>query len=290
MGRSSFCFMKACGVSSVAISGVAWYNISIFRNACRMQCPFPGMDPYLEDPSIWPDFHAALINAIRESILDRLPAGYDARIDERVRLVIPEGPARTRYPDVGITRRSDAEFATTSTATAAVLEPVELSEFESVRTYYIRVVHGPERDLVTTIDLLSPANKTRGGLSEHEEKRVELIHAGVNVVELKLLIGGERPALQSNWPAGEYYALVVRGGRKPQAGVIAWSLRSPLPTVPIPLRPPDPDVLLDLAAAFQLAYERGRYPRRLNYIGPPAAPLIDEDRAWALERSARLRV
>jgi hypothetical protein len=244
------------------------------------------MDPYLEDPAIWPDFHAGMINAMREVLLDRLPSGYDARIDERVRLVIPDGPARTRYPDVGITRRSDAASAGQEAATStAILEPVEFPEVESVRTFYIRVVHGPERDLVTTVELLSPANKTGAGLSEYEQKRNELIRAGVNIVEINLLIGGDRPAIQSDWPAGEYYALVIRGGLKPQAGVAAWALRSPLTTVPIPLRSPDPDVPLELAEAFRLAYDRGRYARRLDYATAPAAPLISQDREWVIERA-----
>src|SRR5207253_11380704 len=94
-----------------------------------MRCPFPGMDPYLEDPAIWPDFHARMVNALCDTLLDRLPPGYDARIDERVRLVIPEGPARTRFPDVGITRRSDAPLASApAPSPTALMEPVELPE------------------------------------------------------------------------------------------------------------------------------------------------------------------
>ncbi|MBW3540169.1 MAG: DUF4058 family protein [Planctomycetes bacterium] len=27
-----------------------------------MSSPFPGMDPYLEDPAFWPDFHSTFIN------------------------------------------------------------------------------------------------------------------------------------------------------------------------------------------------------------------------------------
>ena len=108
------------------------------------------------------------------------------------------------------------------------------------------------------------------------------------VSELNLLVGGDRPALQSDWPAGDYYAMVIRSGRKPAAGVTAWSVRSSLPTVPVPLRAPDPDVPLDLAAAFQMAYERGRYARRLSFANPPSAPLAPEEKAWAAEQAAAL--
>jgi hypothetical protein len=31
-----------------------------------MRSPFPGMDPYLEHPSLWPDVHNRLIVAIAE--------------------------------------------------------------------------------------------------------------------------------------------------------------------------------------------------------------------------------
>ena len=255
-----------------------------------MRCPFPGMDPYLEDPAIWPDFHARMVNALCDTLLDRLPPGYDARIDERVRLVIPEGPARTRFPDVGITRRSDAPLASApAPSPTALMEPVELPEAEPVRTYYVRVVHGPERDLVTTIELLSPANKSGVGLAEYEERRAELIRAGVHVVELNLLVGGDRPALQSDWPAGDYYAMVIRSGRKPAAGVTAWSVRSPLPTVPVPLRAPDPDVPLDVQEALEQVYSDGRYMRRVRYDEPCQPPLSPVDQQWANERWASYR-
>ena len=33
-----------------------------------MESPFPGMDPYLEEPSFWPDVHHELIATIRDQI------------------------------------------------------------------------------------------------------------------------------------------------------------------------------------------------------------------------------
>jgi hypothetical protein len=40
-----------------------------------MPSPFPGMDPYLEDPGLWPDFHGELIYACRVRLLEQLPSG-----------------------------------------------------------------------------------------------------------------------------------------------------------------------------------------------------------------------
>src|SRR5262245_55213740 len=51
-----------------------------------MASPFPGMNPYLEGPAHWPDFHATFITYAREALLQALPKHYTARIAERVYL------------------------------------------------------------------------------------------------------------------------------------------------------------------------------------------------------------
>ncbi len=33
-----------------------------------MRCPFPGMDPYLEDPALWPEFHRRLVETVRQTL------------------------------------------------------------------------------------------------------------------------------------------------------------------------------------------------------------------------------
>jgi Protein of unknown function (DUF4058) len=63
--------------------------------------------------------------------------------------------------------------------------------------------------------------------------------------------------------------------------VFAWSLRDPLPTIPIPLLSPDPDVPLELASIFRTVYDRARYERSINYHSPLGLPLRPEDRTWA---------
>jgi len=79
-----------------------------------------------------------------------------------------------------------------------------------------------------------------------------------------------------------YYAIVARGARLPVAEVHRWGVRDPLPTLPVPLREPDPDVLIDLAALATRVYDLGRYERTLrrdhSLLGTTA--LTPEDRAW----------
>ncbi|MEZ4726072.1 MAG: DUF4058 family protein [Caldilineaceae bacterium] len=50
------------------------------------------------------------------------------------------------------------------------------------------------------------------------------------------------------------------------------TLDQPLPLLPIPLEPPDPDVLLDLNAVVRTVYERAAYTRRIDYRDPAPPP------------------
>jgi Protein of unknown function (DUF4058) len=84
-------------------------------------------------------------------------------------------------------------------------------------------------------------------------------------------------------PSGDYYALVARAERRPNCDVYAWSIRQPLPTIPIPLKALDSDVRLNLVDSFTLAYQRGRYARTIDYSRPLDLPLEPKDRAWAQE-------
>jgi Protein of unknown function (DUF4058) len=81
---------------------------------------------------------------------------------------------------------------------------------------------------------------------------------------------------------GGYYAIVARGPRLPVAEVYRWSVREPLRSLPIPLREPDKDVLIELAALVDRVYVLGRYERTLRRGEPlpESTSLAPEDRAW----------
>jgi Protein of unknown function (DUF4058) len=51
------------------------------------------------------------------------------------------------------------------------------------------------------------------------------------------------------------------------------SLRGGIPLIPVPLRQPDPDIVLDLGSALRQTYQNGRYERHLNYRIDPPPPL-----------------
>jgi hypothetical protein len=111
-------------------------------------------------------------------------------------------------------------------------------------------------------------------------KRKELLCQAIHVVELDLLTGGRRLPMRKVLPAADYYAIVSKSERRPMADVFAWTIRDPLPTIPIPLRAPDKDILADLGRIFTQTYERGRYGRILNYTKPLGLPLSLPLRRW----------
>jgi hypothetical protein len=251
-----------------------------------MPSPFPGVDPYLESQHYWPDFHATFINYWREAVADVLPDHYEVRIDERFSLVErPPETTRRIEPDLGIARRGPARAAPAASPGISTLEPVTIPLVieDERRETYIRILHRPDRALVAVLEVLSPANKEQPGYGAYLEKRQAILHQKVHLVELDLLLSGRRMPLARDYPAGDYFALVAPGNRRPDCDVYAWGVRQALPTLPIPLLPPDPPIRINLGAVFSTTYDRGRYVRSIDYSAAPHPALAEEDRTWALE-------
>lgn len=77
-----------------------------------------------------------------------------------------------------------------------------------------------------------------------------------------------------------YQTCVWRARNPAQVEVYAIPLRSPLPSVRVPLRDEDVDIRLDLQAIVALAYRKGRYHATINYDEPPDPPLSAGDAKW----------
>src|SRR5215467_11302534 len=69
----------------------------------QMSSPFPGMDPYIEDPEVWSDFHGGLADEMRAQLNSVLQPRYVARLTPRVTYdIIEVAERRNVRPDVGI--------------------------------------------------------------------------------------------------------------------------------------------------------------------------------------------
>jgi len=254
-----------------------------------MAGPFLGMDPYLEFQGSWLDFHNRLVSEICNVLGLALPGSYVARVDERIEVVTSGAePSGLYRPDVLI-GRYDQDVASPqgiSRSNAALLEP-ELAEVidrdpEELRITWVEVRALPDLELVTSIEVLLPVNKAWQGRKDYLAKRDQLHEARVNLVEIDLLLGGAPLPMKQRIQPGGYYAIVARGPRLPVAELYRWSVRDRLPSLPIPLREPDPDVIIDLAALVDRVYTLGRYDLTLRRQAPlpEAALLAPADRAW----------
>ena len=245
--------------------------------------PFPGMDPYLEASTIWPDVHTSLMNIFREQLTPLLAPKYVAELETQVVIDHLDDEVQVVRPDVSLT---PPRQATGSPAAVAMAEPlpvllrVPLDIPTRLVSMYIR--QRPNETLVAVLELVSPVNKRRGeGRTEYLEKRRAFLRARLHLIEIDLLRSYPRMPFDDPLPPADYLVMVATAGERPRCSVWPINVRQPLPTIPIPLLDPDPPVPLALGQALHTAYERARYDLRVDYRQPPMPPLAPEDAAWA---------
>ncbi len=250
-----------------------------------MPSPFPGMDPYLEG-YLWADAHQALAYQFRRQLVPLVAPRYAVRL--AVTMLTDRVPAHElgiMYPDVEVIRpQRPTEPSMTVTPAAVAIPPAPLAipidAPVPTRLVTVEVHDVAQNRLVTSLEIMSPANKREPGLHEFLSKRDELQLAGVHVLEIDLLRRGRRIWSDARVDATPYMATLVRAGHI-QAELWPIGLRDPLPVLPVPLRHPDPDVPLDLSLALDTIYDEARYSLTLSYDEPPPAPTLSvDDMAW----------
>ena len=254
-----------------------------------MKSPFPGMDPYLE--AHWGDVHTSLMTYARDLLRPQLPGDLKVRVEERISVQDPDEDERPAgyFPDVRIIERpASGSLASVETSTLAVAEPIlvpRMAEPQTERSLQIIDTRSGNR-IVTTIEILSPANKIDAkGRSAYRKKQSQLAQADVNLVEIDLLRDGSY-VLIAPWEAvprscrGTYRVAVSRATDPEIVEMYRVPLRQRLPTIRIPLRSGDPDALLDLQSLIDAAYENGGYDDT-DYSLDPEPPLSPEDAEWA---------
>ena len=146
----------------------------------------------------------------------------------------------------------------------------------------VRVHSAADRTLVTAIEVLSATDKTDEGRGAYLAKRRHLLRGPAHLVEVDLLRTGDRTVARPLPPA-DYLVTVYRADRQLQAEVWPIPIRSPLPSVPVPLRPGDCDAPLNLQAVLTAMYDAFGYDLDLDYSRPPDVPIAPADAAWAAE-------
>ena len=257
------------------------------------------MDPWLERR--WGDVHQRLVTYSSDQLQGKLPAGLRALVQERIVVEALPPVKASFYPDVHVVedsrrRESGGGVAVAEAPAAPPAAPPTAAEPIVVRypqrppvEGFIEIVDATSGDrVVTVIEFLSPWNKRPGpGQDEYLRKQRQLLEARTGLVEIDLVRAGRRVMAvpEEEVPPSHrtiYRVTVTRGDRPGEAEVYRASLRDPLPSIRVPLRPTDRDVWLELQPLVEQAYRNGRY-ELTDYRQDPDPPLDPADAAWADE-------
>jgi len=256
-----------------------------------MASPFPGMDPYLERPDRWSGVHAALIAVMREMLARQVAPRFFVDSEDSVYILGRDDPGRSFVrPDlsvvelVGVGGVAPAHGRIASPLLVAVPEEVE------IRAPFLVILDTLSRAVVTTIEVLSPINKTPGSAGQREflRKREQVLGSTSHWLEIDLLRAGTRPL---GVPVHEGYDAILHRARTSEH-FDGWfaTLRQPLPTIAVPLTAPFEDVPLDLQAVVETVYTRYRYDAVIDYEAESPPPSFSPaDATWIRERISAWR-
>lgn len=221
------------------------------------------MHPALEQPRYFPDLHASLSVYIRDWLAPRLPERYSISVERGLSMTDEPEVAKRYRPDVSI---NQAEAPEVSYADAIVVQPPSFSVEVSGQPQRHVAIRDEAESLVTTIEILSPANKTGEGYEDFRWKQEQLAQKGIHLVEIDLLKQGKRRCRDERVDQADYVMTVQRSGSR-HANVWAAALGKALPAIPVPLLAPDADVPLPLEYILQEYLEKSGLGRRLEPNG-----------------------
>jgi hypothetical protein len=248
-----------------------------------MRSPFPGMDPYLEHPALWPDVHNRLIAALADDLSERVAPRYYVGLERRTYLLKADDLVFVGRPDLAVAPASDAAVLTLQPATTSTLVlEVDVPMQDEVAENFLEIHEVKTGKLITIVELRSPVNKLhRQGREEYERKRGDVFRSWTSLVEIGLLRAGEpMPVIGAQVKSG-YRILVSRGTQRLRATLIAFTLRQPVPAFTLPLLSDDAEPEVTLNRILHDLYRRARFDLRLDYTQPSVPPLSDADSFWA---------
>ncbi|MBI4769073.1 MAG: DUF4058 family protein, partial [Chloroflexi bacterium] len=193
-----------------------------------MPSPFPGMNPYLEAPHIWEDFHASLAGEIRNQLIPHLRPRYFAALIPRVTYdeIFVQSQPYAIQPDVSVYRVNEPvaaapAFSTGDPAGRPNPPPPLIGEVPlvvEVNLYSVEVREVETGRLVTAIEILSPVNKRPGheALEDYQRKRRALLRSAAHLLEIDLLRAGRRWPVVAPLPDAPYFVFLSREYRRPK--------------------------------------------------------------------------
>jgi len=259
-----------------------------------MPSPFPGMNPYLENPELWPEVHNRLIVAIADAIAPDLRPKYRVAIEKRTYLSDIEDSVLVGIPDVAVyAKRSSIDRTRSNVALASQTEAtsVTIPLPEEVKESYLAIKEGKTGTVVTVVEIISPKNKRdKAGRKAYESKRQQVLASLTNLVEIDLLRTG-KPMRIIEKIQSDYRILISRANRRPTASLYAFNLRDAIPSFLLPLQSGESEPLVELQTLLNGVYDRASFDMAIDYNLQPVPQLKPEDAVWVDEllRTEKLR-
>ncbi|MDB9527269.1 DUF4058 family protein [Oscillatoria sp. CS-180] len=257
-----------------------------------MPSPLPGMDPYLEHPRSWPNFHHRLISAIAIDLGPQLRPKYRVVVEEAIYQTEGQNSVLVGVPDVTVQKAKRAqanagsEPALSMTAAQPIL--VDLPMPEVIRQGYLEIREVATSEVVTVIEVLSPTNKRPGeGRRTYEAKRQVILASATSLVEIDLLRQWPPVVQLPEQLKTHYRILVSASSQRPQASLYAFNLSNPIPAFPLPLQETESEPIVNLQNLLSDIYDQSGYDLVIDYTIPPVPPLPETDAAWLAEWLAK---
>lgn len=249
-----------------------------------MPSPFPGMDPYLEQPALWSSFHSRFIVAIANAIEENLSEQYYVEVETRTYQDDGSDGLLIGIPDISVVSNQleQPTIKTSSVATQMRPQQVTLPMPIEVKERYLEVRDASSGAVITAIGLLSPKNKRTGkGRSRYLQKRLDILSSASHFVEIDLLRAGEPMPVVGHCTPSAYRILVSHSTQRPYADLYGIELHQPIPQISIPLKTEEEAISLPLQSVLDNVYRRARYAARIDYSQPPPPPeLSEEEQQW----------
>ena len=256
----------------------------------RYDNPFPGMNPYLEQPRLWPEVHNELIALLWSSMAAQMPLGCRLAIEERLEVwetSLVDDSSRYVVPDLSVTQRREAEIEVALKERTIPEGGIEVMIPVPMRVTFLEV-RAESGQVVTVVEVLSPTNKVPGrGRMDYLSKRNDVLESDVNLVEIDLLRAGDPMPLATTVPDCHYRILVSRERQRPRAYLLPFMIQEAIPKFLLPLRLGDDELTVDLGSMLAQMHRMSRYNSFLDYDSPPPGPALEPDHGqWVEERIA----
>ena len=255
---------------------------------------------YLEDQPQWELLHPWFIRKLAEQVMPLArEMGFYVDVERSIYQMEPSGDLVLLGAPDFLTGPEDDFFSpdpdpvASGGSAVAIAEPKAVHEIvldpDDLNTYWQDFIvirkKGRFDRVLAVIELLSPSNKSGSYAPRYREKRRRLLSSQAHFMEIDFLRDGKNLSreLFPEVAPTPYFVFLARktgNGRKEECYPIR--LQDRLPIMGLPLVRGRPELPLDLAAAFESAYDLSMHRGSVKYRTDPvpAPELSSEDAEW----------